>query len=194
MSHRLYQTEGLILAAHHYGEANNFYQILTSELGLIGVSAQGVRYLKSKLRLQLRNLDCVNLTLVQGREVWRLTGAQASRRLDGILFQPQRLRVWARVANLVRRLMPGEQAQPELFTDLLCGLEALGEKSLTELDSVEMVIVLRLLHALGYVKSTAELSPWLEADFWSRRALSLEQPESGKIMLVINHSLAQSQL
>lgn len=194
MSHRLHHTEGLILARRNYGEANVFYQILTPNLGLINVGAQGVRYLKSKLRSQLKDLDYVSLTLVRGREMWRLAGAEAGGRLEAVLTQPEKRRVWARVASLVRRLMPGEQGQPELFSDLCSGLEALGEAGPDKLASGELILVLRLLHILGYVKDTSELSPWLARDIWREQNLALGEKQAGQLLVVINSGLAHSQL
>lgn len=197
MSHQLYQTEGLILAAHDYGEANGFYQILTPDLGLIGASAQGVRHAKSKLRPQLGSLSHAKLTLVRGRQVWRLVGAEASGLLASVLSEASKHRAWARVAELARRLIRGEAADAKLYEDLLAGLTVLNELNSEQIIDWEAVLVLRLLNSLGYVQESVALAPWLQADLWpsgAGLALALPTPDRERVISVINYGLEHSQL
>lgn len=197
MSHRLYHTEGLILAARDYGEANVFYWLLTPDLGLIGASAQGVRYLKSKLRPQLGFLDHAKLTLVRGRHAWRLVGAESSGQLGLVLAQFGKYQAWSRVALLLRRLIRGESADVELYSDLLSGLRALNNTAPERVIDVETLIILRLLHRLGYVRQSALTAPWLRPDLWPGVAstlLILPLVEREQVIRVINYGLARSQL
>lgn len=197
MSHRLYTTEGLILAAHDYGEANGFYQVLTPDLGLIGASAQGVRHLKSKLRPQLGSLGHAKLTLVRGRQVWRLVGAESSGLLAPVLNEVSKQRAWARVALLVRRLIRGEAADARLYDDLLAGLVVLSKLESARVADFEAIMVLRLLNSLGYVRESVQLMPWLAADLWPSQAslaLTLPELERERVISVINYGLEHSQL
>lgn len=195
MSHRIYHTQGLILARHNYGEANAVYQIFTADLGLLGVSAQGVRYLKSKLRSQLSLLTHGQISLVRGRETWRLIGAEASGKLDELFLETAKLKVWARVANLLKRLLPGEESQPELFADLLAGLETLKVATPDLINNCELALVVRLLNALGYVENSNVLNKWLASDLWFKQdLLALPVNEADQLVAVINRGLTHSQL
>lgn len=194
MPHHLYHTEGLILGSRYYGEANIVYQILLPDLGLISAIAQGARYAKSKLRPHLRELGHVCLTLVRGKEIWRLTAAESSSRLALLSSDPAKQVVWARIATLLRRLVRGEGQHPELFADLVAGLERFGQDSQTAPEIYEQIMVLRLLAHLGYIALPAVLSPWLAADLWTRGDLQLAPGTSAEFLRLINHGLHHSQL
>ncbi|MDD5318714.1 MAG: recombination protein O N-terminal domain-containing protein, partial [Candidatus Pacebacteria bacterium] len=166
MSHHIYQTDGFILKSREAKDANRFYQIFTRDLGLIGASAQGVRLLKSKLRYSLHSFAYSHLSLVRGREVWRITSAG---RIENIYKdlgpetpQPERFLLVERIFSLLDRLLTGEEKNEPLFEAVL-GLinflkidEAKVDKvdsalfSADELRSIETISVMRILYFLGY--------------------------------------------
>jgi len=82
--YRTYTTEAVVLGSRDAGEANKYYFLLTRELGLIHAFAQGVRELKSKLRYSLAELSYVKVSLVRGKEKWRLTSVVPLPELDGL--------------------------------------------------------------------------------------------------------------
>mgnify|MGYP001594130813 CR=1 FL=1 len=194
MSHTIYHTEALILSRRDYGEANSLYQIFSREFGLITVAAQGTRHLKSKLRGQLAFLGHGHFTLVRGREFWRLIGAEASPRLKALTQNREKFLVATRVGNLFSRLVRGEECQPELFSDLVFGLETLAnnEKVIPEIS--ERIIVLRLLFKLGYISSGELLAPWLVVDLWHKTEWHMSESVSRQIIGAINNGLNQSML
>lgn len=196
MSHRFYHTEGLILAHRHYGEADTFYQFLSPDLGLVTASARGIRYLKSKLRPQLEVLGHLELSLVRGRDLWRLVAAEKTTWLAPIFACPEKLLVWSRIAGLVRRLVHGEEKNPELFFDLKSGLGVLGQTILPEAGArlCELALALRLLYRLGYVKNEPALALWLDPDFWRRRDPSSFPDPAQAVTAAINRGLISSQL
>lgn len=194
MPHALYHSEGLVLGSRHYGEADIVYQLLSPQLGLITALATGARYSKSKLRPHLRELDWARVTLVRGRDIWRLTAAEKGGRLDALLADPTKRAAWARMAALVRRLVRGEEPQPELYNDLLAGLERFGHDTQTPAEIYEQVMVLRLLAHLGYIALPAQLSPWLRAELWQEGSLDLAPGTSAEFLRLINHGLHHSQL
>jgi recombinational DNA repair protein (RecF pathway) len=67
----IHRTEGYVLKSSSQGEANRRIDLLTKELGLIRGTAQGVRYLKSKLRYSLTDFARVDIALVRGKDTWR---------------------------------------------------------------------------------------------------------------------------
>src|SRR3989344_8517195 len=102
MSHHLYQTPGIVLSSSPYGEANRDFRIFTKELGLIRASAQGIRFLKSKLRYAIHDFSYCDLSLVRGKEVWRLTGVlKHSNLFEDFKGSPETFAVFARVFSLL---------------------------------------------------------------------------------------------
>ena len=73
----LHQTEGIVLAAWPRGEADRTLRLYTRAYGGITLVAKGVRLEKSKLRGNIDLFCRLNAGFVAGREVYRLTYAQA---------------------------------------------------------------------------------------------------------------------
>jgi DNA repair protein RecO len=194
MPHALYHSEGLILSSRYHGEADIVYQILSPQLGLITALATGARYAKSKLRPHLRELDYAKITLVRGKDIWRLTAAEREERLRAIFAGPEKHAVWARIALLLRRLVRGEEPQPGLFNDLLAGLEHFGSDQIQSTALYEQVLVVRLLAALGYVGSDSEIASWLAPTLWSESDWAVGPETSAVLLRHINHGLHHSQL
>lgn len=152
MSYSVYSTRGFILGSAPSGEAGKTYFIYTEQFGLIRAHAQGVRHLKSKLRYNLLDYSLVTLSLVRGKEFWRITGAVAG---AGQVAPAGRdlSKARARVLNLVRRLVQGEERNDDLFSALL-ELFAREEGSLEEKEGIlgfETRVLARCLATLGYV-------------------------------------------
>lgn len=109
---------------------------------MIRASAIAVRKMQSKLRPHLTDFSLVSVSLVRGRETWRITAARR------FLAAPPHL---IRPLLLVRRLVHGEMAQPKLFS-------ILREAFMGNMP--ETSAVLRILHELGYVdEKTLSVNP-----------------------------------
>jgi DNA repair protein RecO (recombination protein O) len=152
MSHKIYTTEAVILGSRDFGEANRWYFLLTPDFGLVVARAQGVREQRSKLRGHLSCLNHAQISLVRGREYWRLINAEDTRALEEPRAAPVRAAA-LRVVGLLKRLLPEAQADPGLFSRLKLGLAELaaGPQDRPSLAHREAVLVWRLLHLLGYV-------------------------------------------
>ena len=140
MSYAVYSTRGWILGSAPSGEASKIYLLYTEDFGLVRARAQSVRLLASKLRYNLEDYSFGTFSLVRGKEVWRLTGAEHS----AIAQKPSPVR--ARVLNLVKRLVQGEERNDALFATLR-EFEGKGEVR-------EAVILSHILGALGYLDLT----------------------------------------
>lgn len=139
MSYHIYTTKGLILSARHLREADRVYSILTRDLGLIRATALGVRKESSKLRGILEPISLASVSLVRGKEYWRITSVEL---IERVRAKPEILRPLA----LLDKLVQGEAHHAELFDAVERGL-------MVETVSEEQFVAQMLFH-LGYLKET----------------------------------------
>lgn len=135
MAYTVHTTEGFILSSIPTGEANRIYHIFTREFGVIVATAQGVRLGKSKLRPHLMDYSFSSISLVKGKEFWRITSAsEISRSKDKTYIQ---------ILSVIRRLLQGEGAHDILFDYLK---EELFKENLDETN-----LMIKILLELGYI-------------------------------------------
>ncbi|MCR4311012.1 MAG: recombination protein O N-terminal domain-containing protein [Candidatus Taylorbacteria bacterium] len=197
MSHHLYHTSGFILGSSASGEANRVFRIFTREVGLVYATAQGVRYLKSKLRYGLQDYSFVDVSLVRGREVWRVTGASKRENiLDSLRGNPELCGVFGRVFALLDRLLSGEEKNELLWQYLEGAMQfaTTKEHSSTAVRHFEYILVLRILSSLGYLGQSPETVSFVESPYWSDELLLDVAERVPHILGEINKSLRESQL
>jgi len=198
LSYHLYETEALIIDDRNNGEANKFFYLLAPALGLLTVKAQGVRLLKSKLRYQLKRYSLIRATLVRGREIWRITGAEKSREYDNIFRDQTKAKLAVRIFSLLRGYIQGEAVITDLFSDLLSAFDFLDNKevdfSADHLAVWEIIVVLRILYHLGYIKGHDELASLVAVTDWSASALVLSEKKKLTAIAAINEALSSSHL
>lgn len=181
--------EGILLRKRAVGEANVLVSILTRELGLVRATARSARVEHSKLRYGLEPLTRARFSLVRGKHEWRLTGIERVSR-DFAACSPLCRRQAGKVATLLLRLIHGEEIAPELYDTVSAGLGALARAQDTqESESIESVLVLKILYHLGYLPHAVELKAFIDADFFSLE-LTQEAARSRSLLLrAINESL-----
>jgi len=144
--HRLITTEAFVLHTVPRGESNRVYKLLTRELGLLYAHAQSVRELKSRNRYALQTGQMILVTLVRGKEVWRVTGARAIPE-----EAKQRTNTRSRkMLDLLGKMLPVEDPSVRAFDILAVGREALHSVP-DEDELIEAITIYRLLDVLGYV-------------------------------------------
>lgn len=193
----VYTTPAFILKTSPRGEANQLYTIFTRDFGLLHASAQGVRFLKSKLRYRLQEFTLVEITLVRGKEHWRITNVGPEQSLFAEFKDNQPvLAIFARVFSLLRRLLHGEEKNELLFEQIEETFKFFKTKKLeaNDLANLEYILVLRLLHSLGYIGSSPEISEFVASPFWDETILSKMNNWKKQALAVINQSLQETQL
>jgi recombinational DNA repair protein (RecF pathway) len=113
-------------------EADRLYSILTRDFGLVRAIATGVRKETSKLRGALEPVSISNVSLVRGREFWRLTSGELVRRTKQ-----------TKPLVLLEKLVAGEASHPELFDAVL-----------ENIDRDEVIQVSQILFHLGYLEES----------------------------------------
>ncbi len=185
--HEKYITEGIVLGKRAVGEANTLVFILTAELGLVRAKATSSRREASKLRYGLEPLSAGRYTFVRGKQEWRLTGVDEAANIAVRSTPLQRKRL-GQVSRLLMRLVLGAEHTPELYATVRKGFESLAHTE-ENADSVECVLVLRILAHLGYLPELPALAPFVESDQFSPE-LAAEAAASRKLLIkLINDSL-----
>jgi recombinational DNA repair protein (RecF pathway) len=192
MSHTIHTTEGFILKSANFGEANKYYFIFTKEFGLIRASAQGVRFLKSKLRYGLEDYSFCQVSVVRGREIWRLTSAE--KKLD--LKDKEKLLLLSRIFFLLLRLLHGEEKNDLLFDSVREGMTFLAnnELSLADLGNLECILALRILSSLGYIGRLGDFDKFTVSPYFTLDLLKEMNTLKTRAILEINKSLKETHL
>lgn len=159
MRHK-YVTRAIVLQRSPLSEAATLVTLITSDLGLIRARAEGLRKPGAKLASALQTLASCEVTLVRGKEGWRLSGALLEENWFARFSRTERLRA-GRVAGLVLQLVHGETQDSlyQIFSEFLTSLPTLSEG---EQDTVECLAALRILAALGLDTGAIPLSAPLE--------------------------------
>lgn len=195
MAYRHYETEGFIISRRNFGEANRIYLVFTQDFGLINVLAQSSRRSLSKLRYHLETFSFVSLTLVLGREYWRVVGASNSlrvRQTNGALI------FFKKISLVICRLIQGEEAGHAIFQDLkqaniLLTLD-LTTVNQDQLANLEIFIVARLLKQLGYLNPESKELPLFTEGRFSWDDVDKINPIKLSLVKKINEALKATQL
>lgn len=197
MSHTLYTTECIILGGYDSGEASRYISLFTKEMGLVRAVAKSVREERSKLRYSLQNFSVSSTTLVRGREVWRITGAEAKYNLHYDLKDSQdKLFTITLILNLLQRLVHGEERNDYLFNTLSNCFVFIKENKINKktLKNFEYLTVLRILYSLGYIAKKKEFDEMFYLTEINEDLLKKTQLEQKNIVYAINNALKQAHL
>lgn len=194
MAHHIYHTKAFVIESHNVGEANKLFLLLTEDLGMIQASAQAVREQKSKLRFNLTDLSCIECSLVKGKGGWKITSAIEQYRLSD--FSDLKISLMAKICVLLKRLVAGEEANNRLFRALQSGVLFLRQNKLSseEAKNFECILVLAILHELGYVQKEIDFQEYVGEIAWSMNLLVQAQTLRPKLISQINNSLRESQM
>ena len=103
----------------------------------------------------------------------------------------------ARIASLLERLLHGEQPNPELFDCIeAANVFLAGSSNLNaeELETLESLIIIRMLHHLGYIGDAADLNGYVHSLELSRDLLQSLKGKRAAMNKHINKALRESHL
>jgi recombinational DNA repair protein (RecF pathway) len=193
MPHHIYTTRAFVVSSRTTGEANRSFSLFTEELGMIQASAQGVRHEKSKLRYSLQNYQYILVSLVRGRESWRIVGAEELRDLPPL--NQSQLEAAARIYGFLLQLIHGEGRIEQLFLDL----EAIWQLwsrlvSNSARRHLEILLRLRALHYLGYLDPRPKVVEGLVGGEITPQMLDDLAARQEEVLSIIEQSMMGSQL
>ncbi len=199
--HTIFETDCFILRGSPLGEANKQIDLLTKDFGLISATAQGVRYLKSKLRYSLTDFSLAHVSLVRGKEFWRIITATKNADVSTDISLKEARESLFRIFALLRRLLQGEEAHGELFetvNGMFCVLKNVSDTRPTDMlpriSAIEELTVLRILFLLGYVKDDPALRTFVESSGFGDDVLKQSSDARKTMIAEINRALKASHL
>jgi DNA repair protein RecO len=201
MSHRIYTTPGFVVGSRPHGEGGKILFIFTAELGQVSSIAQGIRLSKSKLRYHAQDYSLANFSLVRGKDFWRVVGAESMGNEFGdsgkIFTSTAAYGLRVRMLSVLARLLQGEEKNAALFESVHAAYEFLDMPEAKDfIDAAEPVIMLRILHHLGYVRLMPGLAPFLTDNLFTPelfKAMALPGMKA-KAIKEINTALQESHL
>jgi len=191
--HHIYHTQGVILSSRNFGEAGKYYHILTNDLGLIFVSAQGVRKMESKLRYVLQEGSYINVDLIRAKDFWKVTTASKRSELEGIVKDRNKFHIFCNIGKLLKRLLPGEDINEELFSDFIKGLKILEASKPEEITNIEVMLVLRILYHLGYLGEDGVANNLTKSPLEKELVFEISKKRAN-LLREINKALRETQL
>jgi len=186
----------------NFGEANKYFFIFTREFGLIRAAAQGVRHLKSKLRYGLADYSFCQVSLVRGKEIWRLTSAEKklSPKISTEKGDSEKFLLLSRIFSLLLRLLHGEEKNELLFDSVKEGMLFLNnyqeenKNQAEDLANLECILALRILSSLGYIGKMADFDQFTTSPYFTRELLAEMGTLKTRAILEINKSLKETHL
>ncbi len=163
-------TQALVIESFDQGEHDRVYKLFTRDFGLLMAHAKSVRKLESKLRAHILPRSVSLVTLVQGREIWRLVGAEEKMSSDGMLYD---------VSQLVRRFVRGEGAHKSLYDRLI---DFMAIEKTFDTQKSRLLLYYIVLVELGYADAKAigagdikEYIRWNVSDLYTHLLLTHKQ-------------------
>jgi recombinational DNA repair protein (RecF pathway) len=164
-----YVTRCLVLESYDQGEHDRAYKVFTREFGMLVCQAKSIRKIESKLRAHILPRSISLITLVEGKEVWRLVGA--------VEEVPSPLYVHE-VSTLLKRFVRGGGSQKTLYDRVVAFMEA---AHLYEEQTARLLLYYIVLVELGYadakvigIETIKEYSKETVDDLYTRLLLTKE--------------------
>jgi recombinational DNA repair protein (RecF pathway) len=169
MSIEKYTTKAIVIESFDQGEHDRVYKLFTREFGLLMAHAKSVRKLESKLRAHVLPRTVSLVTLVAGREMWRLVGAEEQKGAGTVIGD---------IAALVRRLIRGEGTHKALYDRLM---EFMVAEPSFDKQKARLLLYFMCLVELGYADAKAigardikEYINWNVDDLYTHLLLSYD--------------------
>jgi recombinational DNA repair protein (RecF pathway) len=195
MAHHVYHTEAIVVGMRAQGEGDRLLELLTPLHGLIYAHAKSIREARSRLRYGLQLFAHARTDLVRGRSGWKLISATPVSTNFESWKTPHKRRILAGHAQLLRRLVQGEEEHAALFAHVRDGylfIRDIGDEEL--LRDAEILLTVRLLARLGYWSLEDSLTPYATAPSHLRDDLAFVRPHRTLLLTRINSALHSSQL
>jgi DNA repair protein RecO len=186
-----YTTDAIVLAHYVYGEYDRTFTLYTRDFGLIRARASAVRKMESRQRYALTLFSIASVSLVRGERGWRVAGAKA---VPYMALSQEGVHTYARIIQLVMRLVQGEEPNHYFFEVLRGAREACVIPHTLSLASTELLCVARLLFALGYLSPQALTTALFTHAHYKEKDLHVVEDTKKDMLTNVNQAIAETQL
>lgn len=184
-----YTTEGVVIRVRESGEHDRVCTIFTKEFGCITGRASSIRKESSRMRYGLVRGAACKVSLVRGKNGWRIAGSVALEQTLSV----RAMHAYARVLSLVSRLVHGEEKNDYLYETLRALRTELAHAEIS-LGTIELIAVARILFALGYLSKEAVGESVLLLPLQTKEAHAYMLEERARVLEAVNMALTASHL
>lgn len=190
-----HNTEGVVLSGRTDGEHNRYIYVFTKHVGLIRAKVQGARNLSSKLRSGSQDFTYGNFSFVHGKSGWKLVGAKSELNIFELFRNDkEKLFVFTNILNLIKKLVGEEEQNEKLFDLIKESIFFLIDAKKEVVASFECLVLLRILHNLGYMRQDPDFSVSLTDTFIKVEDLETLIPRRNFAISLINEALKATQI
>lgn len=191
MAYQTYITEALVCGTYDSNTSDRSFLLFAREAGMLYAYAKSVREERSKQRYALQVCSHVRATLIRGKSGWKIAGVEAQQNLYALTSTREARAFLRNIILLLRRVVHGETLYEEVFDDIIGACMQVAQHDPVKL---EVILSLRILHALGYVAPHPSYNAFLHCTFPYERLATLAAPTLVLCRTAIDHALMQSQL
>lgn len=189
-----HQTKGIVLGSKAEGDHSRRVSLFTLDFGLITARVQGARETRSKLRSGSQDFCLGDFSLVHGKAGWKVVSANASINLfETFRSTPQKLKVITNILNLVKKLVDEDDGK-DIFDIINNFVNFLISAKESDIAVAECLVLLRILHALGYMRHDPEFGLPINTLEVNVANLEMVAPKRLKMIALINESLKATNL
>lgn len=200
MAYQIYTTDSFIVKNNPAKDADTSLLLFTEKFGLIYAYAKSARAIKSKLRPSLQTTSFSSISMVKGKELWRVTNAKKHIALYDKRLSMELRTALVRILGYIERFCPKEVVESQVFLDVkaissFIFINHLDLHKKEMISGMEQWFLLRLLYQLGYIEPVPQIYDYLKKD------ISLEIIAgigdfiiSKEINKIIEHAIIQSHL
>lgn len=186
-----YTTEAFVVGQRNIKESDKIFLLFTRDFGLVWAIATGIRKPLSKLKSFLEVGNKIDITLIKGKEFWRVVEAEQG--IGGILKIKESKVSFFHILNITQRMVQGEEKNQSLWQSLNMCFESLQNIDKKNIHILECIILTRVLDALGYGRTEKDWGISLTSDL-TEEMFEIAKNKKASIVRLINESLKQSQL
>ena len=175
-----YTTEAFVLRSYEQGEHDLVYKLWTRDFGIIFAVAKSIRKINAKLRSLVKKNDFLVVTLVKGRDVWRLVGAEELKENSSLIeSKTWYLEAKKIISEAINKFIEEKKTYKKLFDKIKNIFIEKNEIGILEINKFRILIYYLVLVDTGYadariigVKDLEEYKKFTIKDFYTHFVLN----------------------
>lgn len=186
-----HHTRGIVISGQNQSD-NRLVNIFTENFGLIFAKVQGASSTHSKLRAGVQDFSFGEFSLISGKTGWKVVSAIPQKNLfETFRSDKNKLKIVCNILHLIKKLISEEvrNTNHSVFAIISSFFVFLEKADKNEIALAECLVLLRILHALGFLRHDPELSVPIASIEIDAKNLTQIAPRRSQIISLINESL-----